>query len=258
MPTLDVDVVPLPQLLTSDRVTGRVVVVFDVLRATSTLTTALAAGMTEIRLHPSLDAARHARVTTGSGALLGEHKCLKPDDFDYGNSPGQFDARPPPALGHMATTNGTRAVLQAFLLGVPHAVLVGCLLNRSAVARALCRFDAPHVTLLCAGTEGEVSFEDLLGCGAVLESLDRLGVLGRVNDAGLIAAGTWASATAGLRNAARPLDALPKDLTLAFGARNLYAAGLGPDVVYAARIDTHTAVGIATRDGADVTVRVQA
>lgn len=244
MPKLDVDVVLLPDLLTAEQVHARSIAVFDVLRATTTLTTALAAGLTDIRLYPTLDAARAGRAASKSGLLLGEHKCLKPDDFDLGNSPGQFQDMPhlTGQSAHMATTNGTRALLRPFALATPAQVLPACLLNRRAIAQHLTHGPA-QVTLLCAGTEGQVSFEDLLGCGAVLDALVPLESLGRVNDAGLMAMGTWTWSAAGLLRS--PDNALPVGLKLAAGARNLYAAGLGQDVAFAARVDVLDVIGIA-------------
>src|SRR4051794_2011437 len=57
---MKIDVVSLPRMLTEDHVRDRVVVVFDVLRATTTIAAALDAGAREIRVFASLDAARLA------------------------------------------------------------------------------------------------------------------------------------------------------------------------------------------------------
>jgi 2-phosphosulfolactate phosphatase len=240
---LNVRVVLLPAMLARDDVDARSIVAFDVLRATTTLTAALAGGIPEIVLHPTRDAARAARRADPRPKLLvGEQACLKPDDFDLGNSPAQFTPDHAGKVAHMATTNGTKALLSPAQLGTPKTVLAGALVNRLAVAKALVELNA-DITLLCAGTEGQPSFEDILGCGAVLESLVNLRILGKVNDAALTAMGTWTWAVAGIVRAKPDEPAYPAGFRLSQGAINLIHAGLAADVAYAARPDIFEFVG---------------
>src|SRR4051812_31663822 len=108
------DVVLLPRLLQPELLRERACVVFDVLRATTTMASALEAGIAEIHLFDSLDAARAAaRAHPGPRLLCGEEKCLRPGDFDLGNSPGQFLDEHRGVTLFMCTTNGTRALLAA-------------------------------------------------------------------------------------------------------------------------------------------------
>lgn len=267
-PLLSVRVVLLPSLLTADDVAHRVVVAFDVLRATTTLAAALSAGITSLQLHPTLASARSAHAASlpsnPPSLLIGEEKCLKPADFHLGNSPSQFTPDHAHRSAHIATTNGTRALLLPYTLAQPLAVLAGSLSNRLAIAKAclhLCTSATPPtpptssgggagevggksgggvggVTLLCAGTEGQPSYEDLLGCGAVLESFVNLHCLGPVNDAALMAMGTWTWSAAGIVRAKPNEPAYPAGFRLAQGAKNLIAAGLAHDVETAARVDT--------------------
>src|SRR5438876_11749475 len=106
---MDLRVVLLPRDLDPEHTSGRAVVVFDVLRATTSMAAALAAGVGEIRVFGDLDAARAAAGRAGAEArlLCGEENCLPPQDFDLGNSPGAFT----PGLHagrtlYMCTTNG--------------------------------------------------------------------------------------------------------------------------------------------------------
>lgn len=266
MASIDVRVVALPSLLTLQDVAGQVVVVFDVLRATTTMTSALAAGVKELLLYATLDDARAGYRTSppGTAVLAGETQCLKPDDFDFGNSPGQWGSACAGKVVHMATTNGTKAILSAYQWaaekeGRPLAVLAGALVNRTAVAQAcaskLPTFAGGGVTLLCAGTDGAVSFEDMLGCGAVLEATVGLGVLGKVNDAALLAMGAWSWALAGIVRAKEGEVAYPSGFRLARGASNVIGAGLAPDVAFAARPDVLTTVGQVTFDGKRATLK---
>ncbi|MFN4242382.1 MAG: 2-phosphosulfolactate phosphatase [Tepidisphaerales bacterium] len=257
----DARVILLPEGLSAADVTGRVVVVFDVLRATSTATSALAAGMSELRLYGSLDAARAGRRAAGRGVLLGEQHCLKPADFDYGNSPGQFAGRDEVrgATGHMATTNGTTAVRAVFETGRPARLLLGSVLNRAAVAHAVAvelgrggqETARTGVTLLCAGTERRPSAEDVLGAGAVLEALVSAQVLGGWDDLSSLAMAGWR----GCLDLGRGDAAAWAGVWGSRGARNLVAAGLGADIAEALRLDVVDVVAEAVRDGDDVVVR---
>jgi 2-phosphosulfolactate phosphatase len=97
--------------------------------------------------------------------LCGETNCLAPPGFDLGNSPRQF--RRDEHAGRtmfLSTTNGTRAILASRSAA---RVLMGALVNSAAVARR-CVAEGLDVTLLCAGTNGAIAKEDLLGAGAVL------------------------------------------------------------------------------------------
>src|SRR5262245_57387196 len=103
----------LPELTTPEALTGGVVVVIDVLRATTTITTALAAGAR--RVIPCLDVAdaRAAAANSPEGecVLGGERQGLRIEGFDLGNSPNEYT---PASVGGktlvFSTTNGTKAM----------------------------------------------------------------------------------------------------------------------------------------------------
>src|SRR5215469_6244196 len=105
---MEVDVVLLPHDLQTSDLAGKSVVVFDVLRATTTMTAALSSGVSGIHIFGELDAAMAAaRTSTVPHLLCGERHAVKPPGFDLGNSPGAFD----PSIHRgitlfMATTNG--------------------------------------------------------------------------------------------------------------------------------------------------------
>ncbi|MBC7783572.1 MAG: 2-phosphosulfolactate phosphatase, partial [Burkholderiales bacterium] len=110
-----VRVILVPGMLDADKCIDHAVVVFDVLRATTTMAAALDAGAVAIRVFASLDACRQAaREFAGPKLTLGEKDCLPPADFDLGNSPGDCDvARCGGKTLFMSTSNGTRALLAA-------------------------------------------------------------------------------------------------------------------------------------------------
>lgn len=220
-----VDVVLLPQDLRPTDLAGRAVVVFDVLRATTTMTAALAAGVREVRIFSDIESARAAAAAEGDCLLAGERNCLRPDGFDLGNSPGQFVQNLHAGRRvFMATTNGTRAIVAA--RGAKR-ILIGALVNASAVARHLAA-GGDDVLLLCAGTNGEIAMEDLTGCGAVIDALATQCDVELVSDRPRLALRLFQANRANLRSL----------LADAQGGRNVIAAGLADDIEFAARLDS--------------------
>lgn len=228
---MNVDVVLLPKYLEPRHLDGRTVVVFDVLRATTTMAAALSAGVAEIRVFGSLaDASSAAALHDGARILCGEENCLPPSGFDLGNSPGAFHADLHAGqTAYMSTTNGTRAIVAARTARV---VFTGALVNASAVAKVVAGA-GKDVTLLCAGTGGAVAMEDVLGAGAVMAALSRSAPVNPESDTALLASRLFNSAAGNLRAA----------LIESRGGRNVIAAGLLPDIDFAARLDALDVVG---------------
>lgn len=228
---MKVDVVLLPAHARRGRFSDHGVAVFDVLRATTTITYALNAGVREIRLFDSIDAVRVAAQSCETRRLLcGEEKCLPPSGFDLGNSPGQFTDAHRGATLLMCTTNGTRALLAA---GDADLLVPAAIVNASAVARVL-HGHGRDVVLLCAGTNGEVAEEDILGAGAVIDELLKLG-----------AAETTAEAGKAHAFFDENRVTLLERLRSTQGGRNVIAAGLDADIDAAAKLNSLEVVGVA-------------
>jgi len=239
---LSVDVVFLPAWLLPGQTYGKTVVVFDVLRATTTITSALSTGVREIRVFDTLVAARDAALGfPGHRLLCGEQNAIRPDGFDYGNSPGQFDpTRDAGATVFLATTNGTAALLAARDASL---IVAGALVNARAAARQALVAGLP-ILLLCSGTSGAVSMEDLVGCGAVLAELQQLAPTPRLaSDSARIALNLFDHARADL----------PAFLRTTTGGQNVRHARLTPDIDFAARLNVFDFA--ATFDPATGTVR---
>jgi 2-phosphosulfolactate phosphatase len=153
-----------------------VCVVFDVLRATSTMVTALANGATAIRPVAGIPEALNLRQRQPDILLAGERDGLRIQahltggvSFDLGNSTREFTAAK--VRGRtiaMTTTNGTCA-LQACAPAA--AVLLGSFLNLGATAQAVEARDAAHLLLVCSGTLEQAAAEDVLGAGALCDLL---------------------------------------------------------------------------------------
>src|SRR6476619_1381212 len=89
--TLRVDVAYLPSQLSAEQLADHTVVVFDVLRATTSMVSALANGTSEIRVFDSIESAQSvARGFAGAKLLCGESQCVRPEGFDLGNSPADY------------------------------------------------------------------------------------------------------------------------------------------------------------------------
>ena len=150
---------------------GTTAVVFDVLRATSTIVTALARGYGKV--YPVVDADEARRLAGSRGHVLaGERGGLKIPGFPRGNSPLEFVAGPENGRAELVltTSNGTGAVRASSAAG---QVLLGSVLNARAAARAAVA-RRQDIYLVCAGSAGEYSLEDALGAGFVLAEMLRL------------------------------------------------------------------------------------
>ncbi len=148
-------------------------VVLDELRASSTIVRLLDRGATAVIPAASLAEARRIARGLGSAAVLvGEHHVVRAPGFDFGNSPAEV-ARADLAgrTAVLSTRNGT-AVLRS--LPPDATILVGCLLNASAVARAalaLARAQGADVGIVCAGRVGAFAIDDAIAAGAIVTGL---------------------------------------------------------------------------------------
>lgn len=156
--------------------TQSICVVFDILRATSTMVTALSNGAAAILPLEDIPAALNARRQNPRVLLAGERHGVRISaalsggpDFDLGNSPREFT--PAAVSGRtlaMTTTNGTRALRACQPAG---RTLVASFLNLRATAQLLLNSPAANLLLVCSGTGEEPAFEDILGAGAMCDLL---------------------------------------------------------------------------------------
>ncbi|HTN23062.1 MAG TPA: 2-phosphosulfolactate phosphatase [Solirubrobacteraceae bacterium] len=139
-------------------------VVIDVLRATSTITMALASGYERVLVAGSLDAATVLRAD--GRVLAGEVRCARAPGFDLGNSPEET-LEPRGAELVLATTNGAPAIVGS--AAVAGEVLAASMLNLAAVAALI---DDGDTLIVCAGTDGRVSIEDVYLAGRLSALLE--------------------------------------------------------------------------------------
>jgi 2-phosphosulfolactate phosphatase len=149
-------------------------VVFDVLRATSTILTALGNGAAAVVPVAEISEALAWRARQPGVLLAGERNGLRirgaqtgGADFDLGNSPREFTADVVRGKTIVTTTtNGTRALRAC---APAQTVLVGSFLNLAATARRLKQLAPENLLLVCSGTGEQAATEDALAAGALAD-----------------------------------------------------------------------------------------
>lgn len=228
----------LPSLVPVEQLPGSTVVIIDVLRASTTIIHALAAGAREVIPCEEIDEARRAaaELPPGSVVLGGERKGLPIDGFELGNSPTEYT---PDMVADrsvvITTSNGTRAILRCRPAG---RVLVGAFANVTAVYEQLLEADDIH--LVCAGTDDQYSRDDVLFAGLLVERLRQSGISYDLNAQALTARENWVSSfPVPEAIGAEPLapERLAVELRRSAGGQNLISVGLEDDIFTAAHLD---------------------
>ncbi|HEU5322572.1 MAG TPA: 2-phosphosulfolactate phosphatase, partial [Methylomirabilota bacterium] len=155
-----------PDALAAGAARAATVLVVDVLRASTTILTALANGCAGVVPVADAEEARRRAAAEPGALVAGERRGEPLAGFDLGNSPLEFTAeRVGGRTVIFTTSNGTRALLRA--RDAP-AVGVAALVNVSAAA-AWARAEGRDVLVLCAGERGARSLEDLVCAGLLVE-----------------------------------------------------------------------------------------
>jgi len=219
---MNIHVVSSVNEIISDQLAGKTVIVIDVLRATSTIITAIANGCSGVIPVETVQQAKNSQI---QGDLLGgERFCQKIHGFDLGNSP--FEYGPEIVAGKtivMTTTNGTRAIQKS--QKAAH-ILAGSMLNATACAVKALEF-GKDIVVLCSGTNDAFSLEDGL-CAGLLEEMVRLSEKTvATNDFGTAMMHAYDRVRSGLTEAI---------LSCSNGTR-LAKLGLTEDIVYCTQIN---------------------
>jgi len=224
-------------------------VVFDVLRATSSMGMALSNGAQAVIPVESIPEALRLREQRPSVLLAGERNGVRiPADlaegvaFDLGNSPREFTRDKVQARTIvMTTTNGTRAMRAC---AGAKRVLTCSFLNLRATADFLARQESTPLLLVCGGSVEEAAYEDALAAGALSDLLAPQRARSVVADSALMALRLFAYASAELP------AALAQSRN---GRRLLEIEALREDVAFCAQRDL---LNLVAELGADGAVRV--
>lgn len=160
----------LPRLIAPPTLEGGVAVMIDVLRASTTIVHALAGAAEAVVPCETVDEARRVAAALPDHEVLlgGERGGTRIEGFDLGNSPSVYTSERVAGQTIVFTTsNGTRALRVCETAG---RVLIGAFVNRRTLVRVLAG-DGRPVHLVCAGTEGHLTAEDILFAGAVADDL---------------------------------------------------------------------------------------
>lgn len=219
-------------LLPQRDLAGSVAVVFDVLRATSTMITALARGAAGIWPVRTIEEAWALKEKHPRALLGGERHGERIEGFDLGNSPLEYGDNVRGREIISTTTNGTVA-----LRAVEHAssVLAASLLNNGTVAAHLGAQPAGDILLVCAGTFREAALEDILAAGMLISLLGSRALTD--------------SAQLALALYHQEKHDLPATLRRARNGRALTAKGRGPEVEWCAQASIFSLIAQMDRNG---------
>ncbi|MGI6359143.1 MAG: 2-phosphosulfolactate phosphatase [Bacillota bacterium] len=196
------------------------VVVIDVLRASTTILAALECHIPWLIPVATLEEAQSLHQSLrGQCYLGGERHRVRPQGFDFGNSPLEYRRIEQPLPVVYTTSNGTRALKQ---VQAGRRVLVGSLRNAAALAAVLCQ-EAQPVLLVCSGTRGQVAAEDVFCAGALIKEMQSRVAI-EVTDAAQIALFSYLQVACDL----------PSALLRTASGQGLTKLGMGADVRYAA------------------------
>lgn len=229
-----------PLGLTPAAVSGKPVIVLDILRATTTIVAAIANGARAVLPTASSDEALKVaqNIERGDRLLCGERRCIRIDGFDLGNSPLEMtrDVVAGKTL-IVCTTNGTPALLAAEA-GRP--VIVGAVTNFSAVVEAAreAAAEPDELVIICSGKEKFFALEDAYVAGRYVQAM--LAGKSRAKNAHQLNDGAIAS----VELVRRYGTDWKKPLLESAAARDLLALKFKTDVMAAAEMDTHHVVPV--------------
>ena len=201
-------------------------VVIDVVRATTTIATALSAGARRVVPFESVEEAREA-ARRSDAVLCGERAGRPPEGFERGNSPSAYTAER--VAGRdlaFTTTNGTAAMRSMADAGFGD-IRLACFRNLRVVTDGLLAADTESVLVACAGRQGRVGMDDAWCAGHLVDRLIGASLRPTLTD-GALAACRLAT------RLGRPTAGALEDLA---AGRALVEAGLRADLADCARVD---------------------
>ena len=214
-----------PRLAETYDVRDRIVIIVDILRATSCWVTALSNGAAAI--HP-VNTLEECKVLMNHGYMgAAERNGKKVGGFDLGNSPFEYTKEIVGGKGiAVTTTNGSNAV-KSFKSA--RDIVIGSFLNFSALMDFI-KKASKRVLIACAGWEGGISLEDVMFAGAFIERSGEDII--PEDDAAVMAFNLWKSAQPDFRNWLRKSSHVKRLLKL----------GLEKDIEYCFNLNLTTMV----------------
>jgi 2-phosphosulfolactate phosphatase len=207
-------------------------VIIDLLRASSTIVTAIQNRCDQIipAISPN-EAVKIKRASEGGVLLGGEIDNKKIQGFDLGNSPLEYSEEQVAEKTVVYTTaNGSVAVKRC---EEAPEILIGCMLNAQAVAKKVLDLGR-DAALVCAGTRGKFSADDVIAAGCIIDRMVRMDESAEMDDLGRVALKMYRSAKEDAISALKGFAQY----------ENLAALGAGDDVVFCVKEDLYSVVPV--------------
>lgn len=176
---MQIEVVLTADEIRQEQIMNHTVIILDILRASSTIVTALHSGFQTV--FPVETIGQALSLNRPDAILAGERHCKNIHDFDFNNSPTELLKSGLKGKNLiLTTTNGTRAIQKA---ARAEALFIGCFLNATpCICEALSR--NLDITLYCAGSRQKYALEDGLGAGLFIHTAKKINPNIRVCDMG--------------------------------------------------------------------------
>ncbi len=165
-----IDVFASAQAFQEEELRGKSAVIIDILRASSSIVTAIQHGAKKIiPVADMSDAGKIARTMDQNDFMLcGEKDGIKIEGYHLGNSPLEYTEE---VVANKTlifnTTNGTKAIKKASLA---NRIYIGSFLNQQSILNALKEHD-DEIVLICSGWRGRLALEDTMFAGSLLHKL---------------------------------------------------------------------------------------
>ncbi len=235
--SIKLDVILAPDLLVEKEMAGSLCAVIDVLRATSTITTASANGVNKVVPFKSSAEVLKAAADLPKDTLLlgGEERSLKIPGFDLGNSPLEYSEEAVKGKTLLFTTTNGTPTMRRTQAGSGNPAYILSLLNLSAVCRGMLKKAGEQpfgaLTFVCSGRLGKPSSEDAycagLGVQVLSQMLSAIGAVPEFTDCAMIAAHfAWSNQ-----------DKAQTVLSTCEHGRSILALGFEKDIEFASQVD---------------------
>ena len=166
---MEISVVESHKNIRMGSLTDKTAIVVDAMRSAATIITAVHNGCDRIIPVSSVnDVLELKHASEGEILSCGEISAVLIPDFDLGNSPADYtEERIKEKILIFSTTNGSIAIKTC---DAAATTLIGSFLNASAVA-SYALMEGRDIALVCAGTKGKFSTDDILACGCIIDKI---------------------------------------------------------------------------------------
>lgn len=167
---MKIDIIISADDIKDSKIENKIVIVIDMFRATSVITTALSNGCKEVIPFLTIEETKEYadNLNRNQYILGGERNAVKIEGFDLSNSPLEYTkevVKDKSVL--MTTTNGTRTLTEC---GAAKRIFIAAMINAKAVAEKLTEINE-DVVIVNAGTNGNFSMDDYICSGYIINEI---------------------------------------------------------------------------------------